>query len=487
MKLYRNAVILVIIVVLLGGAYYFINKKNASKVDEGDSASDTIKLTDFTSDQVESLTLENPDGTFVLVKKDDDWVISSPADFKGDADVLSSLVINAGSITADKLVEESAQDLSIYGLDDPVRITVKLKEESDKDAEEGKSEENEKTGAAGEVKIEIGDLTPTKGGYYAKLSGESKVYVISSYTGEKLVVGKNELKTKELYTIAAEDITKLSMDRNGENLFVSEKDADGNWTLTQPIKGNVNTSALSPMLDALVATKVSEYVEEKPSDLSKYGLDKPSYALDFSTAKAGAFKLLLGDEKTKGSELYAMLDGGNDVFVIDSTAYTFLDKPLTEIVEVFAYIVNIDQVKEIELTMDGKTTKMTVDVYKDAEGKTDNDKDKFTIDGMDASGKDENDDQPFRKFYQDLIGIGLDEIDVNGQPAGDPEISIKYTLKSAPGTMKVDFISKDANYYYVVRNGEYSGLLVKKNKKEFGVVGMKESLNTLMDFVTKEK
>jgi hypothetical protein len=41
--------------------------------------------------------------------------------------------------------------------------------------------------------------------------------------------------------------------------------------------------------------------------------------------------------------------------------------------------------------------------------------------------------------------------------------------------MKVEFISKDENYYYVVRNGEYAGNTVKKrNKVDFGIEGIRQ-------------
>ena len=466
MKLYRNAIILVVIVALLGGAYYLISKKKTADSVDNTSTADTIKMTDYTSDQVESLTLQNPDGTFVLVKNGTEWSLSSPTDIKADSSKLSSIVINASSVIADKLVEENAQDLSIYGLDNPILVKLKLKD-------------------GGEKVLEVGDMTPTKGGYYVKLSGENKVYVVGSYTGDQLVTGRNALRDKTLFGITPDMITQLSMDRNGQNVFASSSDKDSNWTMNKPIKGSVNSSALSPMLEALAGTNVKEFIEDHPSDLSKYGLDKPSYAFDFSTTTAGAFKLLLGGEKTKGSEMYAMLEGKNEVFTIDSTPYVFLDKPLKEIVDVFAYIVNIDQVTAIDLTMDGKTTKMTLDTFKDAEGKSDADQDKFTVNGQDASGKDEDGKQPFRNFYQSLIGISLDEIDVEGTPTGTPELSIYYTLKT--GTMKVDFISKDANFYYVVRNGEYAGILVKKNKMDYGVLGMKDAYKTMMDFLSTQK
>ena len=125
-------------------------------------------------------------------------------------------------------------------------------------------------------------------------------------------------------------------------------------------------------------------------------------------------KLQFGLERKSDSSIYAKLDGVDEVYAIDLAPFTFLDKPLKEIVSIFAYIVNIDQVEKIELTMDGKTTNMTLDVYVDEDGSMDKDKDKFYVEGVDASGRNEDGDQPFRKFYQALIGICIDEIDMEG-------------------------------------------------------------------------
>lgn len=462
MKFYKNAIILIIIVALLAGVYVLVVK---ARPEDTDNISDLIRLTDYTTDEVESVTLENSEGVFVIVRKDEEWILSSPADLKYDSSILSSIVINASSIIADRLVEENAQDIAKYGLDDPIIVKLKVKE--------GK-----------ETVLEVGDKTPTKSGYYVKLAGKNDVYVISTYTGDYLVKDRNGIRSKKLFDFVSDDINTLAMNRKGQNLFRSdrEKDSITSWTMAEPIKGSMNSSALTPMLEALTNTTVVEFLEDKPSDLAQYGLDDPAYEFEFGTAAAGAYKLSMGDEKVKGSTIYAKLDNSDEVFTVDISPYTFLDKPLKEIVSVFAYIVNIDQVKKIDLTMDGKTTNMALDVYKDAEGKMDADKDKFYVNGIDASGKNEDDDQPFRKFYQALIGISLDEIDVDGKPEGNAEITINYTLKD--GSMKVEFIPKDENYYYVVRNDEYAGILVKKNKKDYGIIGMKESFKTMMDFLS---
>ena len=464
MKLYRNAIILVVIVALLVGAYFVINKYKPA--DQSTTDTNTIKLTNYTSTDIASVTLENPDGMFVIEPSGSEWVLTSPTNIRYDSSILSSIVINASSVIADKVVEENPKDLAMYGLDKPKKVTITGKD--------GNS-----------TTLEIGNLTPTQSAYYVKTADKSAVYIVSTYTGDYLVTGKNGLRTKTPYTVTSDMITSLAMDRNGSNLFTAARDANKtDWSMSKPISAGVNGSALAPMLDALSQTTIVNFVEDKPADLAKYGLDKPAYVFDFSTTTAGAIKLELGDEKIKGSEMYAKLSGSDEVFTIDPSKYTFLDKPLKEIVNVFAYIVNVDQVKAIDLTMDGKTTHMTVDTYVDGNGKTDSDKDKFTVNGMDATGKDKDDNQPFRTFYQSLIGITLDDVLIDAKPAGPADITIDYTLKT--GKMKVEYISKDANYYYVVRNGEYAGILVKKNKVDYGPIGMKNSYKTMMDFLANQ-
>lgn len=466
MKLYRNAVILVVIVALLGAAYYFVNKsKNTG--DTTDTTGDTIKLTDFTSDKIASITINNTEGAYVIVKDGTNWKLSSPTDFKADSNKLSSIAISTANMTADKLIADSATDLVQFGLDKPVLVTIKLVDGTEKT-------------------IKIGNATPTEDAYYVMLKDDPKIYTISTYTAEQLLVKKKDMKDKAVLALKQEDIISLSLDRKGQNVFKSTKTSDTNWSMTAPIQGSVNASALGSMLAAVATVTASEFEDESAISQGDYGLDNPAYVFDFETSTA-KYKLLLGKEKVKGSQIYAKLDGSNDVFVLDESPFNFVDKPLKEIIEVFAYIVNIDQVTRIDITMDGKTTTLGLDVYKDAEGKTDTDKDKFTVDGKDASGKNDKDKQPFREFYQALIGISLDDVDLTDVPSGTPDVSVKYYLKSAPGTMQVDFISKDANYYYVMRNGQYANIVVRKDKGEFGVQGMKDSFKTLMDFMAAEK
>ncbi|HHW31170.1 MAG TPA: DUF4340 domain-containing protein [Clostridiaceae bacterium] len=468
MKLYKNAIILIVILGLLTGAYLFVNNNKRPKEGTGGS-NEIIRIFDLYTDNMVEMTIENYDGTFVFeraTEKVDDketkyWKLVSPDNLRVSRDTLNSIAINFSSLVANKIVEEEAQDLSIYGLDNPVTVTIKMDDGS-------------------VYSIQIGDETPTGSGYYAKEKDSNKVYTISSYTGGKIKVSKKDIREKQLFKEEKDDIKYFSLERNGQQVFSSSKTEEDTWVMTYPIKGNTYYETVVTMVDAVINTSVIDFVEENPSDFSKYGLDNPRYVFEYQSSK-GTTRLLLGNEKVKGKEIYAKLENNNEVYTISMDSFGFIDKPLKEIVEVFAYIVNINDVNKIEVEMDGQVTTSVLETNEE-----DRSKDKFYVNGKDASMEDSSGRQVFRKYYQALIGVTLSEVDPEGDPSGkEAEITFTYHLKKDPGIMKVEFIPKDDIYYYVVRNGEYSGILV--NKKKFDEPdGVRDSYRKLMEAIENQ-
>lgn len=438
MKLYRNAIILVVILGILAGAYIFLKSRNQDGTALDDTESDIVKIFDLELSKIKEMTVENEEETFVFVKKDEEWTISSPSGLKVDKSAINSIATNIYSLSSEKLVEENPSDLAQYGLDKPAIITLKM--------------ENGETKA-----LELGGQTPTKTGYYAREKDDSKIYVIDSYTGGKLSITKNSIRDKELLSVKQDDITGLSMERNGEKVFSAKKVEESKWSLNYPIDANAEISAMTPMLASVEQLNVASFVEENPVELGKYGLDNPHYVLEFETS-GGKTKILFGSEKEKGSEVYAKLDGSSEVFTLDVSSFGFLDKPFKEIVESFAHIVSIWDISKIEVEMDGQ--KVVSEITATQEG----DDDKFTVNGKDASVKDENDKQPFRLYYQALIGITLSDLELGAEPSGNPEITITYHQKVDPKLVKVEFVRKNDRFYYVKKNGTYTGMVVDKAK-----------------------
>jgi hypothetical protein len=388
----------------------------------------------------------------------------------------SDLVGGITGITADKLIENKATNLSQYGLDNPVLEIVIS------------------SGASKTQTLEVGNKTPTQDDYYLMDKASNKVVTVSSYTVDQFMDAKNAIRDKTLFNLTVDTTTNtvkdaigVSMDRAGQLLFTAKLQSDSNWALTAPFEANANADGVAPIIDAFTKIAVSSFVEDNATDLDKYGLKNPAYALEVDTTSKGKNRILLGTLKPGSTEMYAMLDGTKDVFTIDPSALTFLDKPFKEIIEPFAYIVNIDTVTKIDVTMDGQTVTSTIMTDKDKGAvKADKDKDKFTINGKDATMKDKDDNQPFRAYYQALIGITLDSIEMGAVPTGAPEVTITYTLNKAPGIMKVEFIPKDKDYYYVVKNGKYSNILVLKSQFDKQPDGVRATYKTLMALVNKK-
>ncbi|RCX20933.1 uncharacterized protein DUF4340 [Anaerobacterium chartisolvens] len=463
MKFYRNAIILIAVLALLVAAYFLVINKSDDKDSEQPGADiGTIRVSDYKAEDVKKIIIENRDEKLEFEKKDEKWGLSSPADLKVNPDSVTGMAMEVTGLIASKIVDEDASDVGKYGLDAPgLLITVILGDDTSR-------------------VIELGNQTPLGDGYYVREKDKTKVYVISKYVGEKLLNAKNNLRDKTIFPGNAEDIVSISMERGGTLVYSAKKQDASTWSLTAPIEGSVNVDSLGRMVEAVANVIVADFVEEKPSDLAKYGLESPAYSLEYESAKDGKIKLMLGTLNKDTYRFYAKLESSEEVFEIDSTAFDFLDKPLKEIVDVFVYIVNISDVSRIVVDMDGKTTTCDIETDKD----NDNDKDKFTVDGKNATMKDENGNQPFRKFYQALIGITLNDIEIGPEPKGDAEITLTYYLRKAPNKMTVEFVSKDDNYYYVVKNGKYSNIIVRKDKFN-ETEGVKETYNKLMEALNK--
>lgn len=450
MKLYRNWIILGVVLALLIGAYVLVSRQKAKTGDDLDFGSDMITIQELESDKVKELTIENKNGRFAFVRqtvKENDlekkvWVFAESRSMKIESSKVDSVASDMAYVSALKVIEEEAADLSKYGLNKPTTITLKMED--------------------GSVKaLEFGDKTPTGDAYYMKKKDEKKVYTASTYKADTSVeFNMGSFMVKGIFPEDPASIIGLTLEKDGNVVFSTKKAAESDWELTAPVAMPAAYDKIGPILESLTKGTKQEYVEGNAADLAKYGLDKPLYAVEVVTAE-GKVKVQLGKEKTRNEDLYAKLADSNEVFTMSQSVFNFVDKPLKEVVEPFVFIPNIKDTTKVVVDFDGKTT--TCEIATDPEGK-DNDKDKFTVNGKDATMKDDKGKQVFRTYYQALVGVTLSDIEIGAVPSGTPEITFTYSLKTAPGTMKVEFVPKDANYYYVLKNGVYNNMVVAKSK-----------------------
>ena len=216
--------------------------------------------------------------------------------------------------------------------------------------------------------------------------------------------------------------------------------------------------------------------------------------------------LLIGDVKENNAESYGMFEGTNEVFTINPGTLGFLDTPALEMMDGFIYAPYIYTVTDLDFNIDGRTIKIKIEEVKDEtqtqetdksdesdtsgeseEGENEEEKKyKHYIDGIDVEAKKgEEGISKLRNFYSTIIGITASEIEPDATPSGEAEISIVYHLNTEPGKVTVEFIPRDERTYYAVKNGKYTGIVVRKDAFD-AEDGPRKTYEELMKFLNSE-
>jgi len=153
----------------------------------------------------------------------------------------------------------------------------------------------------------------------------------------------------KILSLKQEDISKIEIrKKGGEELDLAKGDA-GKWQITAPKPLSADQDAVSSLLSSVSSLNAGRLVEEKPGDVSQYGLAQPTLELDLTTKDAKPQKLLLGDDTPAGSAVFAKLDGDPRVFTIASYNKTSIDKSANDLRDKRLLTVDFDKLSQIEL------------------------------------------------------------------------------------------------------------------------------------------
>jgi hypothetical protein len=260
MKLYRNWIILGVVLALLIGAYVFMSQQKAKPSDDpGFDESDLITVQELESEKVKELTIENKNGKFVFgretVKENDQekkvWVYAENRSMKFENSQVDNIASDMVYVSALKVIEEKAADLSKYGLNKPSSISLKMEDGSVKS-------------------LEFGDKTPTGDAYYMKQKENNKVYTVSTYKADPTVeFSMGSIMIKTVFPETLEEIIGLTLEKDGNIVFSSKKVADSEWDLTAPLTMKASYDKIGPILEALVKGTKGEFIESNAAELSK--------------------------------------------------------------------------------------------------------------------------------------------------------------------------------------------------------------------------
>lgn len=119
-----------------------------------------------------------------------------------------------------------------------------------------------------------------------------------------------------------------------ENTIMLLKDESGNWIYSEDTSVNLAEDTIeSAMLTNLIYVSSDEVIE-KPEDVKQYGFDNPTNTIVISNSDGTTSTFIIGAQNEfDTSKYYMMLEGDDNVYVIDSVIPNAFSKTVDELLE----------------------------------------------------------------------------------------------------------------------------------------------------------
>jgi hypothetical protein len=128
------------------------------------------------------------------------------------------------------------------------------------------------------------------------------------------------------------------------------------WQITAPLATKADETEASSIASDLGTVEITRVIDENPSSLKDYGLEKARIEVDFTAAgDKTAKKLIIGDKTPTGASLYAKRNDDKRVFLIPAMQESSLNKSTFDLRDKTLVKFDRDKVDDVELTSDGKT------------------------------------------------------------------------------------------------------------------------------------
>ncbi len=269
------------------------------------------KALSFEKVNVRSFTLSCDAGVFDLEKVAGSWKIKKESSLDADQSEVDKILNRLNSERAKEFVDEEPANLRKYGLDKPkVKVDLFLGENRAKKS------------------LLIGSLA-TKG-YYAKDESRKPVFILDTSFVNILDTDLYTLRKKDLADFSSTDVTKLELEFSGQ-LIVCNKDTSGTWMVTKPEPRKAKSWEISSITRKAAQLEVVKFVDDEPSSLARYGLDKPSVSAKFYRDDSLLLDVLIG--KKDGDNYYAKLADKPSVYLIEKEVYETWTPKLDDIAE----------------------------------------------------------------------------------------------------------------------------------------------------------
>ncbi len=304
MRGFRSLTIITAVLLGLGAYIYFVESERPASYEE--EAKDKVFTVE--SDSIREIRIRSESGETTSLEKGGTgtpWKLTAPLEATADSAEVTSIITNLASLEIQRVVEESPEDLSLFGLTNP-RINVAYKSEDDDNF----------------TILLIGEKTPTGTDLYAKLPKQNRVFLISSFLESTFNRTPFNLRDKTILEIDTQAVDRLEISTTDTTIEVVK--TGGRWKLTKPLVSRADYGTVQGLLGRLSTAQMQSIAANNPEDLTEYNLAEADVTVTLGTGSSVA-KLSFGT-RTGDSNVYAQDLSRSTVFTVDTSLIDELKK-----------------------------------------------------------------------------------------------------------------------------------------------------------------
>jgi len=329
----KSFLILVILALGIGAYAYFVE----SKREPAGTAAKKAEVFTLDADKVEEVEIKSASGDVTTLKKNGaKWQITAPETLDVDDSEINGVLSTLRSLEVQRTIDENPKAVAGFGLEPP-RITVGFRA----------------AGETGMRRLQLGNKTPTGGDLYARVEGQPKLFLVSSYLEDSLNKNTFALREKSVLKFGRDEVDSLTIEpASGTGMAFAKKGND--WRFTKPVDVKADFSAADGIVGRLAQARMKSVVAaDGTKELKKYGLDKPEVV---ATVGAGSTRASLAiGGKADDTSVYARDLSRPLVFTIEKTLVDDLKRKPEDLRKKDLFEFRSFSATGIDLTVGGQT------------------------------------------------------------------------------------------------------------------------------------
>lgn len=478
----RTLIVLAVVVIVLVAAILALllpDQLSGDTASSSVSSSTTSTLYEYASKDLKSLQVKNKSGSFTIVP---DAEATAKAESEAAASAASS-ASSAATTTVDtvfKVQELEGLPLNTSAVasaakDGYVFATVKTVTTAEDDQLENYGLTDSTATAKwtstftnGTTKtLLVGSQTPLDStSYYVREEGSNTVYaanVDSSLLGSVTGLVSNNVTNYQApdddagtgASTASSPFQQIAITNQQGSFTLSRSGKGADWSVDgQPASGDA-VSTLSSGLAALTADSVAA-IHPDSAALTKYGFNAPAAKASLKLLDGSSQTLLIGGTDSDG-KYYAMLQGGQVVYLLPSSGLSWLTQSAIDLRDLKILSNEVTDIASFQIT-GSKSYDFEVTRKEDTASSTEDNK-SYTYSAT-VNGKAVSDYSTYETFFTAASNLQiLEAAGANDKPSGTPAQTITLTGYDKSVHHVYQFYTSGNRRYLVVADGKVFGLM----------------------------